>query len=165
MSDDYTSQRVFTPLRPLDFQGRLLASASTERSDSTRWTILALYRTDAPGHQYILQKIGESVVFHKLGSTCSRRAQFSMLDDLSEQAEPCETCWPDDTVRMPNAVLMEQADYGIVKCPNPEAVEKALTRRRKDRDTGMEESYLSYPARQILYGAARVDDGIAELIQ
>jgi hypothetical protein len=161
---DFTQQRVYGPLRPLEFNGKLLSSASTERpSESVRWTILALYLKD--DGSYLLQKVGESVVFHRLDSTCSRRAQFSLLNDLPDKYEPCDVCWPDDDVQMPNAVLAEQADFGIITCPTPEAVEKALTRKRKDRITGMEESYLSYPAKTILYEAAKVDTGIASLIQ
>src|ERR1700729_3375954 len=107
----FTPQRVYGPLRPLDFSGALLSSASTERpSSSVRWTILALYLKE--DGTYIIQKIGETIVFHKLGSTCSRRAQFAMLDDLEDKYEPCDTCWPDDSVVMPNAVLVEQPDFG-----------------------------------------------------
>ena len=165
MSDDFTPQKVYGPLRPLDFNGKLLKSASTDRPEnpSVRWTILALYLKD--DGTYILQKVGASIVFHKLGSSCSRRAQFCLLEDLDDAAEPCEICWPDDSVAMPNAVLMEQPDFGIITCPTPKAVEKALTRTRIDRATGAEESYLSWPAKQIIYGAAKVDKGIASLLQ
>lgn len=82
---------VFDRLVEIEFEGTRLGSASTERDDSLRWTEIHIYRTEAGN--YVIQRLGRSVVYHVTGKPCSR-GQEVLGELIPNSSEPCETCNP-----------------------------------------------------------------------
>jgi len=81
-----TSYRVMNHLEVIEFNGRLIATASTERQDDPRWTEIKIYRTDSG--RYVVHRTGRSVVYHHLDGPCN----FGIATrgrDLPPDAEPC----------------------------------------------------------------------------
>lgn len=82
---------VYDRLVEIEFEGVRLGSASTERDDSLRWTEIHIYRTE--GGNYVIQRLGRSVVYHVSGKSCSRGREVAGVD-LPDSSEPCDRCAP-----------------------------------------------------------------------
>jgi hypothetical protein len=75
--------------RTVHFTGELLAESTTQRDDAPRWTEMELYRkTDG---EYLLHRLGQSVVYHELEGPCDR-GTATRGPDLPADAEPCHQC-------------------------------------------------------------------------
>lgn len=78
--------------RNLEFEGRMIGKASTQRSDGDlRWTDITIYVTE--GGQYVCQKEGVSLVYHRAESTC-RGGETVTNPEITEEAVPCPDCRP-----------------------------------------------------------------------
>lgn len=90
MSDHFV---VRDRLREIEFKGRELGRASTEKDDSLRWTEIVIYKTD--GGKYIIERLGRSLVYHVPESSCDSGQGYPVLGrQLSEESEPCPQCQP-----------------------------------------------------------------------
>lgn len=83
---------VMNGIVPVEFQGTFLGEATTERPSSLRWTELKIYRTD--GGNYVLVKLGKSVVYHALDSGCSETAIRISGNEIPDSSVSCEVCDP-----------------------------------------------------------------------
>jgi hypothetical protein len=148
-----TIYRVPNHLEVFEFDGQLISSASTERTDDPRWTELNIYRTDSG--RYVIHRVGKSVVYHARGGPCN----FGVAtpgEDLPDDAEPCRRCRPpatDDPDFNPrDHYELEQDFHSAVVCTGPE-VPQRLTRRGENRATGAPEDFMSSVSRRALQGA------------
>lgn len=140
--------------KPVKFTGTLLATESTETDKSMRWLELELFRIDDGQRtgQYVLHRIGQSVVFHR-PQTCGYGVSTT-ADKVPFDAEPCPVCNPvyDCTPDPLYEVWLESPRHKVVTCPTPQQVEKALLMRRKDGST-----FLSTPATNLIAKASAND--------
>jgi hypothetical protein len=83
---DVTMYRIKNHLEDIEFNGLLIAEASTERVDDPRWTEIQIYRTD--GGQYVVHRVGRSVVYHVADGPCNFGVT-TLGARLPEDAEPC----------------------------------------------------------------------------
>ena len=150
------------------FEGVMLASTTTERKDSSRWTEVKLFRTE--GGKYVLEKVGRTLVYHRLDgfNIHKGRADYGVVTDaelLDDEALPCPEClppWdPTDPVKMETdryfAIFTETASalvdacrvtdndpesdgHGTVFIPN--VARRALV-KAAERDAGIEAAYLT----------------------
>lgn len=80
----------------ISFDGVLLSEVSSRWGDKVRWSEFALYK--AVGDQYILSKIGKSILCHVAGCPDTKPGlpRFQMinpgLDPDDDGFELCETC-------------------------------------------------------------------------
>lgn len=142
--------------KPVKFTGTLLAEESTETDNAMRWLELELYRIDAGDRtgQYVLHRVGQSVVFHK-PKACGYGVSTSW-SEVPDDAEPCPICQPYDDGRYTSRtyeVWLESPRHKVVTCASPVHVEKALLMKRKDGTT-----FLSTPAVNLIAKAASNDD-------
>ena len=142
-------------LRTLQFEGNLLGSSTSKRSDSTRWIEFELYKTESGS--YVLSRIGVSLVFN--GAACSLVKRYSLqespISDLNHQAIPCDQCDPDESAGL---VFPEKYRHWAQVSDKPEAVLEALY---KFDDYGTK--YLTSVAQRLLEAAAKLDSDIANV--
>lgn len=133
-----TTHRVRNHLEVIEFEGELIAEASTERQDDPRWTEIKIYRTDAG--RYVVHRTGRSVVYHVAGGPCN----FGVAtrgSDLPPDAEPCRpqnkrqgrSCLPpgpDDPGFDPSAEYEMELDLHSADVCNPEEVPRKLSQFR-----------------------------------
>jgi len=143
--------------KPVRFQGTLLASESTETDMSLRWLELELYVIGSGQRtgQYVLHRVGQSVVFHR-PNTCGY-GTATTADRVPFDAEPCPICTPeyDCTPDPTYEVWLESPRHKVTICPTPVHVEKALLMRRKDSST-----FLSTPATNLIAKACANDTAL-----
>lgn len=153
-------------VKPVRFTGDLLAEESTETPNSIRWLELELYKiTEGPkAGQYLLHRVGQSVVFHK-PHTCGYGVPTGW-DKVPDDAEPCPTCQPIEPflhgihgkgAAPEYEVWMESPRHKVIVCPTVADLERALLMRRKDGT-----QFLSTPAANLLGKAEANDSGIGE---
>jgi hypothetical protein len=85
------SFRIYDGMQTLTFTGSLIATQSSYRDGSVRWSDTRLYRTTAGFLVY--ERLGRSSVYHI--STCSRAPRTTPIPvhALEQPASPCE-CVP-----------------------------------------------------------------------
>jgi len=138
--------------RVVQFSGRLLATSSSKRTDSTRWIEFSLYRTDTG--TFVLHRLGLSTTFHN--STCDLVQKYGLKEipnyELKDNATPCEDCFPE----MSDPILYPEEERSwMLTTKNPEAVLKALY--RPDNRGGQ---YLTKVAERLLEDASEEDSDI-----
>lgn len=135
--------------RSLKFDGKVLATSSSKRPDSTRWIEFTLYKTD--GGSYVLYRVGVSLVFHS--STCSLVKKYGLHEEtpfnLSPESVPCDECSP--TFAEP-LVYPEQFRYWTLVTKDADAVLDALY-----KPGDYNERYLTRVARTLLEKASDED--------
>lgn len=141
--------------KPVKFTGTLLAEESTETDNAMRWLELELYRIDAGERtgQYVLHRVGQSVVFHK-PKACGYGVATTW-SEVPDDAEPCPICRPEEPYQYLGErfeVWLESPRHKVVTCQTPVHVEKALLMKRKDGST-----FLSTPATNLIAKAASND--------
>lgn len=158
MSQQYV---VKGQVKPVRFTGTLLAEETTETSSSLRWLELELYRVDEgqKSGQYLLHRVGQSVVFHK-PDTCGYGVPTSW-SSVPDDAEPCSVCQPLEPFLSETGaqyeVWMESPRHKIIVCASPADLERALLMKRKDGS-----QFMSTPASNLLAKAEVNDSGIRE---
>lgn len=138
--------------RTLQFNGKALGHSSSYRRGSTRWIEFDLYKTE--NGSYVLSRIGVSLVFH--GAACSLVKRYGLVeasvDDLSEDAIPCEECNPSFDLPL---VFPEKNRTWAQVSDDPSAVLEALYKY----DQGGAR-YLTNVAQRLLEQASRADQKI-----
>lgn len=160
-----TTHVVQGQVKPVRFDGTKLASETTETGSSIRWLELELYRIDTGEKtgQYLLHRVGQSVVFHR-PDTCGY-GMATAWSNVPDDAEPCATCQPVEPFLQgihgrgadPGyEVWMESPWHKIILCPEPPDLERALLVKRKDGT-----QFLSTPATNLLAKATSNDAKLA----
>lgn len=141
--------------RELQFNGTLLASSTSQRRGAYRWIEFELYKTESGS--YVLSRVGVSVMYH--GAACYVVKKYGLQEkpvyELSEEATPCDTCKPDESLDL---VFPEKNRYWAQVSDAPDAVLDALY---KYDDNGAR--YLTSVAQRLLEEAAKVDVEVAEV--
>jgi hypothetical protein len=137
-----------------EFEGTLIAQASTFSEDKIRWMEILLYRRDGGG--WVLHRVSKSIVYHQLDGGCRRRrGELSgtpvLVSELQRGAEPCRECdppWPED---MPPGVRVrfEFPRHTLDTCHSAAEVVDRLT---IDQKTGRR--YWSAPVTEVITKAA-----------
>lgn len=93
---------VSDPVENLQFNGRMIGKASTRRGTDPRWTDITIYVTE--GGQYIVQKEGVSLVYHRAEASC-RGGKTVTNPQIIDVSMPCGICRPPgiDTLKMMRA--------------------------------------------------------------
>lgn len=142
-------------VRTLKFDGEILASATSRQDDRDRWVEFRLYRTLT--NQYVVARIGDSIVYHSADCFTVERNHLSPEDGMSLPAafKPCYKCRPDRSD--PDGVFPETPRYAAWVCPDPVGVVSSLT---QEDTNGVE--YLTNVARQLLEDASEKDPDIED---
>lgn len=141
--------------RTLQFNGSLLGSSTSKRSDSTRWIEFDLYRTDSGS--YILSRIGVSLVYHGAACPLVKRYGLSEIsyEALDTNSIPCIECSPSEEAEL---VFPEKYRHWAQVSEEPGAVLDALY---KYDDNGAR--YLTNVAQRLLEEASKKDPAIADI--
>lgn len=148
--------QVFDGDRVFQFEGTLLAHASSYRADSERWVEFDIYRT--PAGAYIISRVGYSVLYHDKSCQVVRRGRHepAQVATLSSDSRPCELCAPKTSLEDPNHMIYpEKPIYWAQVCNSPEAAVSALAKYDTDGNR-----YFTHVARRLIGEAAKVDEGI-----
>lgn len=99
--------------RTLQFDGELLAEASSDDGRAQRWIDIKVYKTDQG--KFVVSKIGRSTVYHGQGHPCSSGVVTRVRDITIPEREnlsECRRCRPGDVVTdgllQQGSVTMEQ---------------------------------------------------------
>jgi hypothetical protein len=92
--------RVHDQFNVLEFEGMLIGEATTETKDAPRWTEIRIYKTT--GGNYIVERVGVSLVYHRVDATCASglgRVVGDLIENDARELEPCDRCNPGDIYR------------------------------------------------------------------
>lgn len=136
--------------RVLEFDGTKLATSSSQRPDSVRWVDFNLYIT--AGGSYILERIGQSDVFHTLACKVVERSKlkYDPNDTLLHRHVECQTCLPDADY---DTVVIEKPRYFALVTESPKAVLDALHKVNRDNGT----RYMTIVSQKLIEEAAKHD--------
>lgn len=144
--------------RFLQFEGELLAQASSHREGVDRWVELALYRTDKG--TYVVSRTGQSVLYHAEGCPVVRKGRHSpsQVATLTANSRPCSVCNPVTDVDFANEVIYpERPLYYARVCHDVEGMLEALSKRDESGDR-----YFTHIARELIHIAALKDVAIGD---
>lgn len=128
----------------IHFQGRKLGHGTTESPDNHRWLEIDIYQTQAG--QYVVEKVGMSVVYHSPGASCGSRGsreEFTQTD--AHDLVPCQRCKPKAVVG--DTIVLEEEKHETFVSATPEEMVRTL---------------LPHVALRALREAARNDDVLQE---
>jgi hypothetical protein len=128
--------------RTLEFDGKCIAQSSSFKSDSVRWVDFSLYVTTAGN--YILERIGQSDVYHSLACSVVDRNKLSYDpdDELTHNHVGCEICLPD---RYYDTIVLERPRYFALVTESPDAILEALHKKDKNNT-----KYMTYVAQKLI---------------
>jgi hypothetical protein len=140
------------------FVGERIGHASTRKQDSLRWTELNIYRTEKSN--YVIEKLGRAVVYHRLGETCASGSKITGYQ-ISAESEPCETCDPDIPedigFNAEEIFVHEVTRSSAVVVDSPDRVREALAFKKPQEGRPT----MSWVASEVLRVAGSVDPGLA----
>ena len=141
--------------RTLQFEGELLGTSSSKRSDAVRWIEFCLYRT-LEGRQYVLSRVGYSKIYHLPECLIAERSHLDEYprDEVVSDDQPCADCEPHLT-DFP-FVSFEREKHWARVYSKPEDVIDGLM--KSDKRTG--NRYMTAVARRLLEDAGQLDDSI-----
>jgi hypothetical protein len=154
---------------PLEFAGESVADLSwtydvAESYGHVRWTDLTLYRVLEEGSEwrYVIQIVGRSVVYHKVGDQCSAGIPrtVAMLKRNPERwnaLRVCPTCDPEDLEDLaPGDVVAVEEDLPTLhRCRSAaEVVNVMHARSARERKNGL--------SLKLLQISSEVDEDIAD---
>lgn len=146
---------------PLEFDGEMVADLSWDYSTAAeyghdRWTDLSLYRVLQEGSEYtyVVQVVGRSVVYHKVGGSCrgGMRRMVGVLKQNNERFNAlriCDRCDPDDLdeMRDTDTVNVEEDLPTLYKCKGAkEVVDVLYSRIIKEKRAGLSMKLLQAAA-------------------
>jgi hypothetical protein len=153
---------VRNQLEVIEFEGKQISGATTERPEDPRWTEINIYKT--AGGSYVIQRIGRSVVYHVHGSECNYGIA-TRVDKLPEDAEPCNVCNPGLPEDLdPEDIVDFEIDIHSAEVCNAAELPHRLTHKKINRDTGKEERFMSSVSRRALQGALDADADLTHAV-
>lgn len=153
---------VRNQLEVIEFEGKMISGATTERPDDPRWTEINIYKT--VGGSYVIERIGRSVVYHVHGSECNYGIA-TRVENLPDDAEPCKFCNPgaQEDLFAEDLVDFEIDIHSAEVCSAAELPQR-LTHKKVNRDTGKEERFMSSVSRRALQGALDADQELTNAV-
>jgi hypothetical protein len=146
------------------FEGELLVpEVSTYSDDKARWVEFRLYRKDEGG--FVVHRTGKSLIYHKANTRCAIRSgdqpgQPTPVQDLPEDAEPCERCKPPWADQLPGAFIVRfEGDRNTIT--HVKTAAEAVRVLTWDARAQME--IWSEPVSRLLMAAAGADDEFAKV--
>lgn len=141
--------------RLITFEGELLGAVSSRRVGASRWTEMQIFKTI--GEQYVLEKVGKSVVTHNPG--CKEIiGKLPRFQEAHPGADPDEgfeyhECVPEqyDFTQL----LVEEDRYWATITSNPDKIVDALYRKRDGA------RHLPRVSLELLLAAEAYDDALA----
>lgn len=168
-----THYRIADGDRWVEFDGELLASATSDDGKAQRWTVFELYRTNTD--RYVLHKVGRSVVYHAANSSCTRQAEqiralallhrdmevesHTSVEDAIERL-PCRTCTPVDIYEEHDPeleVLAERDRHSVVVSGTARGIVDSLY--GKDANDTL---FLTRVAERLIRSASLRDEGLRQ---
>jgi hypothetical protein len=147
-------------LRPVDIHGTRIGFGTSRRPDSMAWAEIEIYKLHDGG--YMTHRAGYSLTYHTADTRCltrdgDQRGDEATVDDLPDDAEPCQRCRPESPEYLPDkaVVRFEFPRHTFDNCEDPGQVVERLTVIHH-RDHGRSVRY-SKPVRDALREAARAD--------
>jgi len=150
--------QVFDGDRTFQFDGSLLAHASSYRPEAERWVEFDIYRTAAGS--YIVSRTGYSVMYHARGCQVVRRGRHepAQVATLGEDSRPCSLCAPVADADAPNLMIYPERPIRWAQvCHTPDAAVAALAMYDPDGNR-----YFTHVARRLISEAAKADPGISD---
>jgi hypothetical protein len=128
--------------RVLRFEAEVLATATSKRPGAVRWSELVVYRL--PSQQYVISKIGRSVLAHR--PDCYRvypdmPTWLEAGEEAQVHREPCAECLPVVGSGMDPQTVLEATRYTVLQARDPENLYRALHNKR-GRTAGIVEDIL-----------------------
>lgn len=154
------SYRLKDKLDDVEFVGEQIAFATTETATSTRWTEVTIYRTI--GQQYVIQRVGRSVLYHLHDGVCNTGIPTAYADipQGDEDLVPCDRCNPPDVddLEIDELVDLELDRYNVDICQADEVATK-LQLSRPDGST-----FMSQVAGRALAQALAADPALRQSV-
>lgn len=159
----------------LSFLGELVVEVSSHGEFPLRWTDMALYRVQGGSCRYVLQIIGRSVVYHRVGG-CYKGVRMTIdrlqSDPRWHDFERCTKygCRPPDladTKKLADTALVsvEEDIPRAYECADVDALMARLRRPGAVADPERPMVDIGYVGVRLLDSAAEVDPDIAQAIR
>lgn len=114
------------------FEAKVIASATSQRAGVMRWSELVVYQL--PSGQYIVSKIGRSVLAHRPDCILANDEMVPWLE-AGEEAQvhrfPCLTCNPLIGDQMDPQTLLEPSRYTLLRARDETELRDVLTQGRE----------------------------------
>jgi hypothetical protein len=179
---EFVACSVWNKRRRYDFDGSLLAKASSQRPHAARWAELWLYRLPPNAHaNYVFSRIGYSRVYHQ--EQCPEvRHHLPFGHELPAppmiaEIVACGTCAPARPASIAELDFLTTHRFEVTKhfaaiCADADALVELLTERRRPvsagQMAGLNASALSsagqalpWLSEQLLSAAAAIDSALA----
>jgi hypothetical protein len=143
---------------PVKFSGHsLTGEKSTRGEDRPRWVTMEIYKRDDGG--YVLYRVGQSLIYHRTGMSCTKSGVSVMWEELPDDAMPCQRCNPPfpDALSDDEPVLKEIPWRSVHLCQTLGKVEQVLIDTAPHDSTGERPNRLSSVASSLLLEAAQAD--------
>lgn len=142
--------------------------ANRDGSKRDQWVVFELYELD--NGNWLAHRAGMSVVYHAASTSCRTRTGVQSgepagVDDLPDEAVPCERCrppYPADLPPGPGTVRFEVPRHTWDEAPTAAQIRTALTTIR-GRDGSITEK-MSAPVDKLLHNAAERHEEFARLL-
>lgn len=154
---EYSEYSIRDRVRTYKVYGTILAESSSQEYDKARWVEFKLFKTQK--NQYVLSRIGVSVLYHAGHCRIVSRNKLSAVDGniLESFYIPCSKCQP--TIFDEDGVYPETNRYFALVSETARGILAALM--QKD-DNGI--MYLTDVAQDLLQEAAEKDQEIADVL-
>lgn len=115
----------------LRFEAQVIAAATSQRPGVMRWSELVIYQL--PSGQYVVSKIGRSVLAHRPECLLITDEMVPWLE-AEEEAQvhryPCLTCNPQVGDQMDPQTVLEPSRYTVLRARDGEELRQVLTQGR-----------------------------------
>jgi hypothetical protein len=146
--------------RPVDVHGRRIGFGTSKRPDSLAWAEIEIYKLADGG--YLTHRVGYSLTYHTADTNClvrggDQKGDPAGIDDLPDDAEPCDICRPPDPEDLPDDAVIryEFPRHTFDNCETPDDVVERLTViRHRDHSKSVR---FSGPVKEALKDAAEND--------
>jgi hypothetical protein len=176
---EYVASSVWNKRRRYDFDGALLARASSQRAHAARWAELRLYALPPNAHaNYVFSRVGFSRVYHQ--DQCPEvRHRLPFGHEMSTTIEPdalaekipCPVCAPARPAALPGggADFLTTHRFEVTKhfaavCSDAAALIEVLSERRRTHGQALapeQPPVLPWLSEQLISAAAVVDPALA----
>jgi hypothetical protein len=126
-----TTRTVRNGREILRFEAQVVAAATSQRPGVVRWSELVVYQL--PSSQYVISKIGRSVLAHRPECILVTDEMVPWLE-AEEEAQvhrfPCLTCNPLVGDQMDPQTMLEPTRYTVLRARDGEELRSVLTQGR-----------------------------------